>query len=407
MPLGICRQWKGIVIKMNLNRGKVLAVVLSAVGACLAAGCADGTQEEASVAVLQPQPLKDISDVTEPSSLPVSTSAEEPSMEESTASEEEGSHIVTITISAAGDVTLGTHHQQDYWYSFRQAYDEAEDESYFFANVYDIFSSDDMTLVNLEGPLTLAEEAREGQVYSIKGDPRYADILTAGSVEAVSLGNNHMMDYLEQGRNDTVQAVEEAGIVYAYEKTVGIYEVKGIHIGMISVNEVSQGYLVEDTIQKGIAELQEQGADLILVSCHWGVEREYCPEDYQKILGEKCIDWGADLVIGHHPHVLQGIDEYKGKYIIYSLGNFCFGANRNPPDKDSMIFQQTFTFIDGEKQEDQEIRVIPCSVSSVPERNNFQPTPSEGDEKARILGRINEFSLEFGVQFDGDGYRLW
>lgn len=407
MPLGICRQWKGIVIKMNLNRGKVLAVVLSAVGACLAAGCADGTQEEASVAVLQPQPLKDISDVTEPSSLPVSASAEEPSMEESTASEEEGSHIVTITISAAGDVTLGTHHQQDYWYSFRQAYDEAEDESYFFANVYDIFSSDDMTLVNLEGPLTLAEEAREGQVYSIKGDPRYADILTAGSVEAVSLGNNHMMDYLEQGRNDTVQAVEEAGIVYAYEKTVGIYEVKGIHIGMISVNEVSQGYLVEDTIQKGIAELQEQGADLILVSCHWGVEREYCPEDYQKILGEKCIDWGADLVIGHHPHVLQGIDEYKGKYIIYSLGNFCFGANRNPPDKDSMIFQQTFTFIDGEKQEDQEIRVIPCSVSSVPERNNFQPTPSEGDEKARILGRINEFSLEFGVQFDGDGYRLW
>lgn len=407
MPLGICRQWKGIVIKMNLNRGKVLAVVLSAVGACLAAGCADGTQEEASVAVLQPQPLKDISDVTEPSSLPVSASAEEPSMEESTASEEEGSHIVTITISAAGDVTLGTHHQQDYWYSFRQAYDEAEDESYFFANVYDIFSSDDMTLVNLEGPLTLAEEAREGQVYSIKGDPRYADILTAGSVEAVSLGNNHMMDYLEQGRNDTVQAVEEAGIVYAYEKTVGIYEVKGIHIGMISVNEVSQGYLVEDTIQKGIAELQEQGADLILVSCHWGVEREYCPEDYQKILGEKCIDWGADLVIGHHPHVLQGIDEYKGKYIIYSLGNFCFGANRNPPDKDSMIFQQTFTFIDGEKQEDQEIRVIPCSVSSVPERNNFQPTPAEGDEKTRILGRINEFSLEFGVQFDGDGYRLW
>ncbi len=407
MPLGICRQWKGIVIKMNLNSGKVLAVVLSAVGACLAAGCAGGTQEEASVAVLQPQPLKDISDVTEPSSLPVSASAEEPSMEESTASEEEGSHIVTITISAAGDVTLGTHHQQDYWYSFRQAYDEAEDESYFFANVYDIFSSDDMTLVNLEGPLTLAEEAREGQVYSIKGDPRYADILTAGSVEAVSLGNNHMMDYLEQGRNDTVQAVEEAGIVYAYEKTVGIYEVKGIHIGMISVNEVSQGYLVEDTIQKGIAELQEQGADLILVSCHWGVEREYCPEDYQKILGEKCIDWGADLVIGHHPHVLQGIDEYKGKYIIYSLGNFCFGANRNPPDKDSMIFQQTFTFIDGEKQEDQEIRVIPCSVSSVPERNNFQPTPAEGDEKTRILGRINEFSLEFGVQFDGDGYRLW
>lgn len=395
---------------MVYNRGKVMAAVMAAAGACVIAGCAGETQEEASVAVLQPQPLTGIAASGEPSSVTASTPAaespaeESPIPEESPGSEEAASDIVTITISAAGDVTLGTHHEQDYGYSFRQVYDEAENEGYFFANVFDIFSEDDMTLVNLEGPLTLAEEAREGQVYSIKGDPEYVNILTAGSVEAVSMGNNHMMDYLQQGRDDTVRAVEEAGIVYACEETVGIYEVKGINIGMISVNEVSQGYLVEDTIQKGIAELQEQGADLILVSCHWGVEREYYPEDYQKILGEKCIDWGADLVIGHHPHVLQGIDEYKGKFIIYSLGNFCFGANRNPPDKDSMIFQQTFTFIDGEKQEDQEIRVIPCSVSSVPERNNFQPTPAEGEEKARIISRINEFSLEFGVRFDTDGY---
>lgn len=363
------------------------------------AGCGEDVQETGSVAVLQPQPLKEVTVSTEP--MPVPT--EEPSVTESP-TPEEPSDTVTITISAAGDVTLGTHQEQDYWYSFRQAYDQAEDESYFFANVYDIFSADDMTLVNLEGPLTLAEEAREGQIYSIKGDPEYVNILTAGSVEAVSMGNNHTLDYRQQGRDDTIQVVEEAGIIYACEKTVGIYEVKGINIGMISVNEVSQGYLVEKTIQEGITQLQEQGADLILVSCHWGVEREYSPEDYQKILGEKCIDWGADLVIGHHPHVLQGIDEYKGKFILYSLGNFCFGANRNPPDKDSMIFQQTFTFIDGEKQEDQDIRVIPCSVSSVPERNNFQPTPATGEEKSRIINRVNEFSLEFGVRFDEDGY---
>ncbi|MCM1063247.1 MAG: CapA family protein [Eubacterium sp.] len=383
---------------MMWNRGKTKAVML-AVGVCLVTGCAKDIEEEPSAAVLQPQSLAD----NAVSAAPAPTPSVEPPAEESPAPEPE-SDIVTITISAAGDVTLGTHQEQDYWNSFRQAYDQAEDESYFFANVYDIFSTDDMTLVNLEGPLTLAEEAREGQVYSIKGDPEYVDILTAGSVEAVSMGNNHTLDYQQQGREDTIRAVEDAGVVYACEKTVGICEVKGINIGMISVNEVSQGYLVEDTIQKGIAELQEQGADLILVSCHWGVEREYYPEDYQKILGEKCIDWGADLVIGHHPHVLQGIDEYKGRFILYSLGNFCFGANRNPPDKDTMIFQQTFTFIDGEKQEDREIRVIPCSVSSVPERNNFQPTPAEGEEKARILSRINEFSLEFGVQFDEDGY---
>lgn len=366
------------------------------------AGCGEGdVQETESPAVLQPQPLTDAVVSTEPTPIPVPTA--EPFVEESPIPEET-SNIVTITVSAAGDATLGTHQDQDYWNSFRQAYDQAEDESYFFANVYDIFSEDDITLVNLEGPLTFAQEAREGQIFSIKGDPEYVNILTAGSVEAVSMGNNHTLDYLQQGRDDTIQALEEAGVIYACEKTVGIYETKGIRIGMISVNEVSQGYLVEDTIQKGIAGLQEEGVDLIFVSCHWGVEGDYYPEDYQKILGEKCIDWGADLVIGHHPHVLQGVDEYKGKFIIYSLGNFCFGANRNPPDKDSMIFQQTFTFIDGEKQEDQEIRVIPCSVSSVSERNNFQPTPSEGEEKARIISRINEFSLEFGVQFDEDGY---
>lgn len=372
------------------------------VGTCLLAGCGDVANVE-STAETKIAALTDITVTMEPTPAPTPTKEAGQEPEESPVPEEQMSNLVTVTISAAGDVTLGTHQDQDYWHSFRQVYDEAQDESYFFANVYSVFSEDDMTLVNLEGPLTLAEEAREGQVYSIKGDPEYVNILTAGSVEAVSMGNNHMLDYLQQGKDDTVKMLEETGIIYACEKTLGIYETKGIRIGMISVNEVSQGYLVEDTIQKGIVQLQEDGADLILVSCHWGIEREYYPEDYQKILGEKCIDWGADLVIGHHPHVLQGIDEYKGKYIIYSLGNFCFGANRNPPDKDSMIFQQTFTFIDGEKQEDQEIRVIPCSVSSVSDRNNFQPTPASDAEKIRIMDRINEFSQEFGVQFDYDG----
>lgn len=311
---------------------------------------------------------------------------------------------VSITVSAAGDVTLGTHQDQDYYYSFRQVYDQAENESYFFENVYDIFSQDDMTLVNLEGPLTLSEDMREGQTYSIKGDPIYAKILTAGSVEAVSMGNNHRLDYKEQGSLDTVEALKAENIVYAYDDNVGIYETKGIRIGYISVNEVAWGQGVEKFIQDGIEELQAEDVDLILTCCHWGIERENFPEDYQKSLGKKCIDWGADLVIGHHPHVLQGVEEYQGKYIVYSLGNFCFGANRNPVDKDAMIFQQTFTFTDGEKQAEAPVRVIPCSVSSVSSRNDFKPTPAERTEAQRILDRINEYSVDFGVQFDQDGY---
>lgn len=311
---------------------------------------------------------------------------------------------ITITISAAGDATLGNYYGQDYSWSFREMWEKQQDASYFLENVYDIFSGDDMTVVNLEGSLTRAEERRENQTYCISGDPEYVNILTEGSVEAVTMANNHRLDYFEQGTKDTVAALDDAGIAYAYDSHLGVYETKGIRIGFVAVNEVGQGAGVEKYLREGIGLLQEEGADLILACCHWGVERENYPEEYQQSLGKQCIDWGADLVLGHHPHVLQGIEEYKGKYIVYSLGNFCFGANRNPADKDCIIFQQTFTFLDGEQQTDTEARVIPCSISSVSNRNDYKPTPAGDDEAQRILDRMNEYSMQFGVQLDEEGY---
>lgn len=312
-------------------------------------------------------------------------------------------NTVTITISAAGDVTLGNYLGQDYARSFVQTYEE-QGKAYFFQNVLEYFLDDDMTIVNFEGVLTESEEVQVKD-YNMKGEPEYVYILTEGSVEAVSFGNNHRLDYLAQGSKDTVDMFEEAGIAYAYDTVTGIYETKGIRIGFVSVNEASQGAAVEKYLKEGIAKLrEEEEADLVIACCHWGIEREYYPEDYQKSLGRKCIDWGADLVIGHHPHVLQGVEEYEGKFILYSLGNFCFGANRNPEDKDCMIFQQTFTFVEGERREDRDIRVIPCSVSSVSTRNDYKPTPAQGQEAGRILERINEYSRDFGVQFDSEGY---
>jgi poly-gamma-glutamate synthesis protein (capsule biosynthesis protein) len=312
---------------------------------------------------------------------------------------------ISVTISAAGDVSLGNHQEQDYANSFRQTYDMAEDKGYFFQNVKDIFEQDDFTLVNLEGVLTFSERLNEGRTYYIKGDPDYAQLLVLGGIEGVSMGNNHKNDYGQEGINDTVEALKTADIAYAYDNIVGIYETKGITIGFVSVNESSMGEAVEDYIQEGITKLEEERADIILVYCHWGIEKEYYPEDYQKELGHKCIDWGADLVLGSHPHVLQGIEYYQGKYIVYSLANFCFGANRNPPDKDTMIFQQTFTFPDGVKEAG-EARVIPCTVSSVKERNDFCPTPATGEEANRILGAIQYYSQEFHTRLDGEGYLL-
>lgn len=311
--------------------------------------------------------------------------------------------VVTITISAAGDCSLGNHQQQEYYSSFNQAYDKEGGAEYFLRNVKDIFAADDMTIVNLEGVLTTSEEAAEGRTYNIKGDPSYAKILTEGSVEAVSMGNNHRLDYGLVGTADTEDALEAEGIVYAYDKNVGIYETKGIRIGFVSVNEVAWGFGSETLVKEGIEKLKEQEADIIIACCHWGIEKDNYPEEYQLELGRKCIDMGADLVLGHHPHVLQGIEEYNGKLIVHSLANFSFGANRNPEDKDTMIFQQTFTFVDGVKQEDMKASVIPCSVSSVTTRNNFQPTPLEGEEAVRVIDRLNEYSAEMGVSISEEG----
>lgn len=322
---------------------------------------------------------------------------------EPTATPEPQENVVQITISAAGDCSLGNHIEQDYNSSFNQAYDAEGGAEYFLRNVKDIFAEDDMTIVNLEGVLTTSNAAAGGRTYNIKGDPSYARILTEGSVEAVSMANNHRLDFGTEGTKDTEAALNAENILYAYDKNVAIYETQGILIGYVSVNEVAWGQGSEDLVAEGIDKLKAAGVDLIFVACHWGVEKEHYPESYQLQLGRKCIDMGADLVIGHHPHVLQGIEEYKGKLIIHSLGNFCFGANRNPSDMDTMIFQQTFTFIDGELAGEMEAKVIPCSISSVTNRNNFQPTPLEGEDAARVINRLNTYSADMGVTITEEG----
>lgn len=123
-----------------------------------------------------------------------------------------------------------------------------------------------------------------------------------------------------------------------------------------------------------------------------GTEKETVPDETQIQLGHIAVDEGADLVIGSHPHVIQGYEKYNGRYIVYSLGNFCFGGNPNPSDKDCMIFQQTFTVTGNDVATDDNINVIPCSISSVSNSNNYQPTPATGDEKTRIEAKIKKSS---------------
>ena len=302
-----------------------------------------------------------------------------------------------VTISAAGDFTLGTDENFDYSTSLPARYEEVQDPGYFLQNVKDIFASDDLTIVNLEGPLTTSEERADKQ-FSFKGDPSYTEILTNGSVEACNLANNHSKDYGIQGYEDTIANVEAAGIkTFGYERTA-VWETNGVKVGLAGVYELAEGMDCQDDMTAAIQSLKDAGADLVIVSFHWGVEKENYPDETQQALAHAAIDQGADLVLGHHPHVLQGIEKYQGKYIVYSLGNFCFGGNKNPSDKDTMIFQQTFTLENGEVVEDDAINIIPCRISSEDDYNNYQPTPAEGEEAQRILGRIQEYSQGFGTQ---------
>jgi len=298
---------------------------------------------------------------------------------------------VQLTISAAGDCTLGSDEGFDEESSFDTMYDSVGEPSYFFRNVKSIFENDDLTIVNMEGPLTTSEDLQEKE-FSFKGRPEYTRILTEGSVEAVNLANNHSYDYGEQGYQDTIQNVENAGITsFGYERTA-LLDIKGVKVGLAGIYVLKDGMERESQLKEHIASLKQQGAQLVIVNFHWGSEKENYPDDIQVSLAHTAVDNGADLVVGHHPHVLQGIEKYNGKYIVYSLANFCFGGNSNPSDKDTMIFQQTFTIQNQEVAKDDNIQIIPCSVSSESNYNNYQPTPAEGEEKTRIQEKIDQFS---------------
>lgn len=299
---------------------------------------------------------------------------------------------VSLTLSVVGDCTLGTDETFDYDTSLN-AYYENYGADYFLQNVKDIFSTDDLTIANFEGTLTDSDE-REDKTFAFKAPASYASILTGGSVEAVNTANNHSHDYGNQSFDDTLAALDDAGIVhFGYDETA-VMDVKGIKVGLVGIYELYDHLEREQQLKDNIAKVKADGAQLIVAIFHWGNETETVPDSNQTTLGRIAIDEGADLVCGHHPHVLQGIETYKGRNIVYSLGNFCFGGNSSPSDMDTMIYQQTFTIdADGVKK-DNVTNIIPCSISSAAYDgyNNYQPTPAEGDEATRILGKINERS---------------
>lgn len=325
------------------------------------------------------------------------TSENATSTESTTTKKKKKNKTVKITISAAGDCTLGVDSRYN---SVFNDYYNRKGASYFFKRVKSVFSKDDLTIVNFEGTLT-DSTARASKTYTFKGPAKYAKILKKGSVEVVNLANNHTMDFGTQGFTDTKNTLKKNKISYCGGNTIAYKTVKGVKIAFVGFNALNgvTEQQVKDTIQKA----KKKKAKIIIASFHWGIEKEYYPNARQKILGRCAITSGASLVLGHHPHRVQGIEKYKGRYIVYSLGNFSFGGHTNPDDKDALIFQQTFYVKNGKLQKKNDVKVIPCSISSVSHTNNFQPKVLTGSEKKRLIKKINRLSKGMNASFKMNG----
>lgn len=309
--------------------------------------------------------------------------------------------ITEITMTFTGDCTFGRNQLAKYSDSFDQYYDKYG-KDYFLSDVKHIFENDDITVVNLEGSLTTSTDIQPKK-WNHKGDPEYVQILTDASVEVAGMGNNHRVDYGESGCAETVQVLNDAGVSWCYNENYLIYEVKGVKVGFVSVNEVYDEKAVEVWLTEGYDYLRQSGCAIVVALVHWGETHTTVLEEYQIELGHKLIDMGYDLVVGNHAHILQAMEMYKGRMICYSLGNFCYGGSKNPTDKDCGIFQQTFTLVDGELVLDTDIQFMPCSISSVSTRNDYHPVLLQGTEFDRVIDKINGYSQQFGFALSEDG----
>lgn len=304
-----------------------------------------------------------------------------------------------IKMTFTGDVLLGTDEAFDYSTSMNAYYD-TNTPDYFLQNVRSIFQQDDLTIINFESTLT-EETARNMELFAFKAPPEYVNILKDATIDAANVANNHSHDYGEKSFTDTKQVLTENNITpFGYDEVI-VKEVKGVRIGIFGIYELDEYGGVAPQVTECMNKLKAQNCDMIIAVFHWGNELEPYPDHFQVELGHQAIDEGADLVVGHHPHVVQGIEYYKGKTIAYSLGNFLFGGNSHPTEMDTMIFQMTFGFDEQAKITSQSINVIPCLVSTTEEYNDYCPTVRQGDGAAATIAKIDTRSQQIADNYSG------
>ena len=309
---------------------------------------------------------------------------------------------VLITITATGDFTIGGDSRKSADIFNDELKRQGGDINFTMRNMRDLFLEDDLTIVNFEGTLTettyVPSNKRENQ-FLFSAPPSYVTMLSDNGIEAVSLENNHVMDHGEDAYQETINTLVYEGIVYSNSTHVGVIEVKGVEIAMLSYLCIDRYEQLWDKVPADIAEAKAQ-YPIVIVSFHWGNELDYSPTNNQIKMGRLAVDAGADLVLGHHSHRLNPIEQYKGVYICYSLGNFCFSGNNKPSDMTSFMFQTRFRVMDGVVS-NEGFRIIPIRISSRTDRNDFSPPPLTKDtaiDSVLSTLRSNGRKLEYAVE---------
>ncbi len=314
-----------------------------------------------------------------------------------------------VVLSFAGDCTFGTVNGDNSAVRFPSVYRRSRRADYPFALVKPWFLNDDLTVVNFECTLTDAVSAADKQ-WHFKGPARYAFLFPTGSVEAVGLSNNHAHDYLQAGFNDTVAHFRKARVSVFYQNVPYITTLRGVETVIIGDCTVvgENTTRIDGAPQRVLQEIKryKKPGNVVIVVMHWGSELATVPFAWQQALGRKFIDAGADAVVGHHPHVVQGIERYKGRYIAYSLGNFAFGGNSLARHPETFILRLRF-HVEAGKTSAQEAFLVPCRTTSSMARNaagvlknDYQPRPVFGKiaDQTVALVLARSAKLKFGVK---------
>ncbi len=246
---------------------------------------------------------------------------------------------------------------------------------YPFSLVADYLKADDYTFANLEVCLTDKEQLKSDKKYNMIGKPEFVNVLLEGGIDVVNTVNNHCMDFTVKGYEDTLSALDGAGINHfgsVYPGTdrgsdiLGKAEVNGVLIGMVGYSYPQEYDLLR--LKNRMEQLRKEGCELIVCSLHWGQEEHLTSQVWQFGFAKKLIDAGADIIWGHHPHVVQPVMFYKGKPILFSTGNFIFGT-MSEVDPSTGIFQLEYD-LTGEKPQLCLMNVIPCQTGK---RGDYRP----------------------------------